>query len=406
MNTKLVIDGSLLSECEMAGTSRGGAHRVAEEITKKLINTGELEISFANTVYTKRHDEFLRKYISAHYPLYASKIISGKPLIASSIPKWGGLLGRLARRLSLEVKVAEIEKFDVFHSFYHPFPQSIQNKEIKKSITLLDIIALRISGYSPALIDVTRKIIDSIVPNFAISISEFSKQDLIDYDRRIRPERVFVAPLAASQEKFFQNRDSGAWQAIKNKYKLPDTYFLSVSSSDRRKNLPHLIRSFNKFILQEKPQDLYLVLTGNSTYGRFAVDELNIKATARNRIFVTERHIDDQDLSAIYSHSLCFFFMSLYEGFGLPALEAMQCGVPVVTSNTTSLPEVVGDAGIMLSPTDEDALCGVMYEVYHNKELRDRYSRSGLERAKQFSWQRCAEEYTNIFKRIALESKQ
>jgi glycosyltransferase involved in cell wall biosynthesis len=304
----------------------------------------------------------------------------------------------------LEVKVAEVEKFDLFHSFYHPFPRRIQNKEIKKSITLLDIIALRMSGYSPALVDVTRKIIESIVPNFAISISEFSKQDLLDYDRRICPERVFVAPPAASQEKFFQNRNGGAWQAVKNKYKLPDSYFLSVSSNDRRKNLPHLIRSFTKFVLQEKPQDLHLVLTGNSTYGRLMVDELNIKGTTRDRIFVTEKHIDDEDLSAIYSHSLCFFFMSLYEGFGLPALEAMQCGVPVVTSNTTSLPEVVGDAGITLSPTDEDALCGVMNEVYRSRELRDRYSRSGLERAKQFSWQRCAEEYANIFKRIASDS--
>src|SRR5215213_3020443 len=147
MKTNLLIDGSLLSTCAMAGTSRGGAHRLAEEITKQLLNVGELEISFANTVYTKQHDEFLRQYVAAHYPSCASRVVSGKPLIASSIPKWGGLLGRLGRGLSLEVKVAAVEKFDVFHSFYHPFPQSIQNKEIKKSITLLDIIALRMSGY-------------------------------------------------------------------------------------------------------------------------------------------------------------------------------------------------------------------------------------------------------------------
>ncbi len=388
----------------MAGTSRGGAHRVAEEITKQLINAGELEVSFANTVYTRQHDESLRKYISANCPSHAGRVISRKPLVASSIPKWGGLLGRLGRRLSLEVEVAGVEKFDLFHSFYHPFARGIQNKKIKKSTTLLDIIALRMGGYPDALVDITRKIVASIVPNFAISISEFSRQDLIDYDRRVSPERVFVAPPAASPEKFFQNRDGGAWQAVKEKYKLPDSYFLSVSSNDRRKNLPHLIRSFSKFVLQEKPRDLHLVLTGNSTYGRFAVDELNIEGTVKDRIFVTEKHIDDEDLSAIYSHSLCFFFISLYEGFGLPALEAMQCGTPVVTSNTTSLPEVVGDAGITLSPTDEDALCGVMSEVYRSEELRDRYSRSGLERASQFSWQRCAEEYTNIFKRIASDS--
>ena len=153
-------------------------------------------------------------------------------------------------------------------------------------------------------------------------------------------------------------------------------------------------------------QDLYLVLAGNSPYSRFTVDELDIKGTVRERIFIIEKPIDNEDLAAIYSHSLCFFFMSLYEGFGLPVLEAMQCGAPVVTSNTTSLPEVVGDAGITLSPTDEDALCAVMNEIYRSKQLRDKLSRSGLERAKQFSWQRCAEEYASIFKRIALGSCQ
>lgn len=304
----------------------------------------------------------------------------------------------------MEVKVAGVEKHDVFHSFYHPFTRDIQNRKIKKSITLLDIIALRMGGYPAALVDITERVINSIVPNYAISISEFSKQDLIGYERRVCPERVFVAPLAASPELFFPNKNSAAWQVVKNKYNLPDSYFLSVSSNDRRKNLAHLVRSFSKFVLQEKPPDLYLVLTGNSAYSRFTVDELNIEAAVKKRIIVTERHIDDEDLSAIYSRSLCFFFMSLYEGFGLPVLEAMQCGVPVVASNTTSLPEVVGDAGITLSPTDEDALCGVMNEIYRSTELRDRYSESGLERAKQFSWQRCAEEYASIFKRIALDS--
>ncbi len=89
--------------------------------------------------------------------------------------------------------------------------------------------------------------------------------------------------------------------------------------------------------------------------------------------------------------------MSLYEGFGLPALEAMQCGAPVVVSNATSLPEVVGHAGILLPPSDEDALCEAMNTLYRNSDLRSRYAVMGLQRAKQFSWERCAAEYTNIF---------
>lgn len=152
--------------------------------------------------------------------------------------------------------------------------------------------------------------------------------------------------------------------------------------------------------MQQKPDDLFLVLSGNFNYSRTLLDELQIDKAVRNRIVITETHIEDQDLLVVYSNSLCFFFMSYYEGFGLPALEAMQCGTPVVTADSTSLPEVVGDAGIMLNPYDEDALCEAMNKMYSDGDLRKKYSSLGLERSKKFSWQRCAEEYAEIFKII------
>jgi glycosyltransferase involved in cell wall biosynthesis len=163
--------------------------------------------------------------------------------------------------------------------------------------------------------------------------------------------------------------------------------------------LPHLIKSFSKFILQENPKDLHLVLTGNSTYGYSILEKLGIDKKVREKI-VLAKSIANEDLASVYSNATCFFFMSLYEGFGLPALEAMQCGTPVVTSNATSLPEVVGDAGIMLSPNDEDGLCQTMLQIYNDQELRNKFSVLGLSRAKQFSWERCANEYVEVFKKI------
>lgn len=395
--SKVVLDGALFSECEMLGSNRHGMLRVAEEVTTHLVAGKELDLFFANTIYSRRYALWLKKYVTNHFPSHQHKIISKHPFFTSNIPKWGGLLARMAKQLSLNVPIKNSDEYDVFHSFYYPFPKYIQNKKIKKSITYLDIIPLRMNGYLKELVQQTKEVVESIVPNFAISISAYSKQDLVDYDKRVDPSRVFVAPLAASPELFFQNKDADDWVRVKKEYNLPDEYFLSVSSNDLRKNLPHLIRSFRKFVLQQKPGDLHLVLTGNSRYSYAILDELKIEKKVKEKIYITEKHIAETDLAVVYSHALCFFFMSLYEGFGLPALEAMQCGAPVVVSNATSLPEVVGDAGILLPPSDEEALCEAMNTLYRNSDLRSRYAVLGLHRAKQFSWERCAAEYTNIF---------
>lgn len=400
MPVKVILDGSLFSECERMGANRYGMLRLAESITKELIADKTLDISFANTFYTGDYDELLHKYLAANYPEYSAKILSEKPFFQTGIPKLRGLLRRIAEYGKFQTAIRSLNENDLFHSFYYAVSPNIQNAGIKKSLTYLDIIALKIPGYDAVLIDLTKSIVESIVSNFAISISEFSKQDLIDYDKRIDPERVFISPPAASEELFFQNKNPEEWQRIKRKYNLPDNYFLSISSRDRRKNVPHLVKSFAKYVLQQKPDDLFLVLSGNFNYSRTLLDELQIDKAVRNRIVITETHIEDQDLSVVYSNSLCFFFMSYYEGFGLPALEAMQCGTPVVTADSTSLPEVVGDAGIMLNPYDEDALCEAMNKMYSDGDLRKKYSSLGLERSKKFSWQRCAEEYAEIFKII------
>jgi glycosyltransferase involved in cell wall biosynthesis len=145
-----------------------------------------------------------------------------------------------------------------------------------------------------------------------------------------------------------------------------------------------------------------LVLAGNAKYSYAVLNKLNIDKAVRDKIIVGRRHIENEDLSVVYSNALCFFFMSLYEGFGLPVLEAMQCGAPVVASNVTSLPEVAGNAAIMIDPKDEMALCNTMNEVYNNEALRVKYAALGIDRAKNYSWQKCANDYIAIFKKIAL----
>jgi glycosyltransferase involved in cell wall biosynthesis len=111
----------------------------------------------------------------------------------------------------------------------------------------------------------------------------------------------------------------------------------------------------------------------------------------RDRIVMTG-YVAEDDLAPLYSGALAFVYPSLYEGFGLPPLEAMQCGTPVITSNTSSLPEVVGDAGIMVDPLDQDALCDALSRVHGSAALRRELSRRSLARARQFSWERCIDQ--------------
>jgi glycosyltransferase involved in cell wall biosynthesis len=111
-------------------------------------------------------------------------------------------------------------------------------------------------------------------------------------------------------------------------------------------------------------------------------------------------YVPDEDLSALYSGARAFVFPSLYEGFGLPLLEAMQCEVPVIASNTTSIPEVVGDAGILVDPKDVDALCQALLDLLTDNSLSQELKRKGLERAKLFSWDKSAADTVEVYKRI------
>jgi len=399
--TKVVLDGALFSECELSGNNRHGMLRVAEEITKLLVEKGEMDISFANTVYLPKYHKSLVRYIQKKFPELSNKILSQKPLPVFNLLKYKAYFRKYPGLMFMPVKNKGIGSADIFHSFYYPFSKKVEQSTIKKCLTFLDIISLRMNGYPQEMQQLTHKIVKHIQHNYAISISEFSKNDLLNYNPNINPERVFVSPLSASKELFYQNRNKEDWEFVREKYKLPERYFLCISSSDLRKNIPHLINSFSKFILQEKPMDIFLVLAGNSTHSRKLLNQLNIDKAVRDKIVFANKFIDEDDLAVVYSNAIAFFFMSYYEGFGLPVLEAMQCGTPVVAANCTSIPEVVGDAGLLLPPDDVDELCGIMHELNINEGFRDSLSAKGLAKTATFSWERTAREYTDIFNTIS-----
>ena len=180
----------------------------------------------------------------------------------------------------------------------------------------------------------------------------------------------------------------GEMARLRAELSLPHRYFLHFSSWQRRKNVSGIIRAFEKVVAHYREQEIFLCLGGGSEV--LPEDEYLFRnAPCRDRIIFLN-HVRREWMPVLYAGALGFVFPSFYEGFGLPVLEAMSCGTPVITSNVSSLPEVVGDAAIMVNPVDIDALAEAMLQLCHNDILCQALKQKGLVQAKKFSWDEAA----------------
>ncbi|MBA2339190.1 MAG: glycosyltransferase family 4 protein [Pyrinomonadaceae bacterium] len=232
-----------------------------------------------------------------------------------------------------------------------------------------------------------------------ITPSEFSRQDVIKtYD--IKPERISVTPEAAAPH-FAPVTDQELIEAIKRRYGIAGDYILAVGSIQPRKNLPRLIRAYANLRRKRPAGNLpQLVFVGKQAWlyaeTLRALEESGVKAQT-----VLTGYVPEADLPALYSGALCFVYPSYFEGFGLPPLEAMQCGTPVITGNLTSLPEVVGSAGLTVNPFDEEQLTAALGKLIDDENLRAHLHRIGIERAAQFSWQKTAQLTLAVYEQVA-----
>lgn len=186
-------------------------------------------------------------------------------------------------------------------------------------------------------------------------------------------------------------RDAARLAAARERYGIAGRYLLYVGTLQPRKNLARVLDAFSRIAGQPGAAGVQLVLAGKRGW---LYDDLFAQV---KRLGLAERvffpgYIPDEDLPALQSGALAFVFPSLYEGFGIPVLEAGACGVPVITSNTSSLPEVAGDAALLVDPHDIDAIAAAMLRLVEDDALRAELARRGLENVKRFSWEKCAQE--------------
>lgn len=231
-----------------------------------------------------------------------------------------------------------------------------------------------------------------------VAISQATGQEVEEY-MGVNPNKVQVIPLAAG-EQFKEVEDPGRLVDLRRRYDLREPYFLHVGGFDPRKNLVRLIRAWASLGKggKERPR---LVLAG-PTRDRAQVAPVE-KAVAekglRNRVSFIGA-VDDGDLPLLYSAAQALVFPSLYEGFGLPALEAMACGCPVLAARTTSLPEVVGEAGLYFDPLDPRGIASAVNRLRGEPGLRDELRAKGFAQAALFTWDKTAEQLAQAYYQV------
>ena len=285
------------------------------------------------------------------------------------------------------------------------FASPLRTYGIPTIVTIHDIIPLRLPAYrsSPA-VSAYGQLVARAARNAAmvVAVSEFSKRDIIEVlgipEQRVRVIREAPAPGHRPVA------DPARLRAAREKYGLGERFVLNVGGMDQRKNMAGLVGAFAAVYHDINDPELQLFIAGDPS--RLGTSPLFPDWRPLARTFgvadsIRCAPIDEEDLPALYSATSCFVFASLYEGFGLTPLEAMACGAPVVCSDLTSLPEVVGSAGILVNPEDPDRFGRAIQRVLTSAQLRQDLAARGAARVKQFTWDRVAVDTSTLYAEVS-----
>jgi glycosyltransferase involved in cell wall biosynthesis len=376
----LTYDISVLGAGTRDKLSRTGVFRVVENLLLGLCESDEVNLRLS------ADPEFLDAART-----YLSSAVAVRPLSLTSTAKLG-------QELSV--------RGDIFHSPFYAIPEAISvNTGVVKFLTVHDLIPLKLPQFfTREAVAQFKGIMDSITRDTRIFCTSHStRNDLCNYLDIVDPENVQVTHLAASPL-FRPVTDPELIASAKRKFGIPDApYVLSLCTLEPRKNIDTAIDAFLKLVEEQKVSDLNLVLVGSKGWKIEALLERYLdNPSLEKRLFLTG-FVRDEDLAPLYSGALAFVYPSHYEGFGLPPLEAMQCGVPVITSNNSSLPEVVGDAGILVDSRDRDALAQSILDLVTSEPLRSSLRAKSLQQAAQFSWEKLTEETISGYRRSQVD---
>lgn len=306
------------------------------------------------------------------------------------------VLFRLGRFSPLDYNQVFSTDADVFHFFNSIVPPRIKGKVI---LTVHDLLYCQF----PESVDkkylqvVKREQKRSLErANRIIAVSEFTRNEIIKFFG-IEEEKISVVYNGVCGEQLAKPTSKELSEKVREKFQLPENYFLHVGTLQPRKNLEMLVEAFYEFSRENK--DLHLVLAG-TRWHKFEPIIKKIKdLDLEGRVKITG-YITEEEKTAFYQLAECFVFPSLYEGFGIPPLEAMAAGTPVIAARSSAIPEIVGDAAHLFDPHNPRELALALNEVIQNRDFREKLIARGQKRFRKFTWEKAAQEVLEIYKYI------
>ncbi|MDI3534966.1 MAG: hypothetical protein PWQ82_1331 [Thermosediminibacterales bacterium] len=289
----------------------------------------------------------------------------------------------------------EFRKFDLLHFMDYSSP--LIDIKVPYIVTIHDLSFYRFPKCFTFGRRMIKKIIGPVSIKRAVKIiadSENTRKDIVDLFSADEQKVVVVYP---GRSGFVRVTDTQKIQSVKEKYGIKGDYILFVGTLEPRKNIERLLLAYRILLNKNVKENLVIVGRTGWLYERIfkTARDLGIE----DRVCFTG-FVEDEDMPAIYSGAKVFVYPSLYEGFGLPPLEAMECRVPVVVSDRSSLPEVVGSSGMYVDPYDENSIAEGIHKLLIDEELRNNLSVAGLERAKNFDWEKAAKRVVAIYDEV------
>ena len=396
MKKKLLFDVEQLAVDGLKGT---GIVRVCDELLCRLVQNNNIDVY---PVITSNRGDF-NAYLNEKnlYHILKNKVVYMPKLKTTTknlnfLQKIRSCV--LSKFYGLKYKNI-LSEYDAYLSLFSPISPVVYQSGIKTFMVIHDIIPIVYpDGCTKKFIKKFKSWMKEADADEYFVVSNFTKEDFLKFRTDEKNKPVHTMYLGASSY-FKPITDKKVLSKVKEKYGITaPKYFLAVSEITARKNFVHLLKSFVSFLDETGVEEVQLVLVGRVREGYTAVLSQVAEFEKYEDKIIQTGFADNEDLAPLYSGALAFIYPSLYEGFGLPVLEGMQCGVSVITADNTSLPEVGGDAVMYITGLDEKETVSALKRLYQNKELRHLLSKKGIERAKKFNWDNTVQMVEEVIK--------